>query len=291
MKKLISLITVLLLFSGYIFSQSQPIEIPTKGYRFQHRIKGPNYKKSKILELNVDKFGNYLVATYRGEKSSFVYLYIYNLYTWDEKYKIKLNDNKCELYNSQFDESGNFFYINYDVFRNKFREINLKTGEIREVECSETPNGCKKLEQEIYKVDAYTIGDVYYIHRDLKFGNYIKVLVKKEMFIPKGEEGNETSTFSPETGGVIQLSPAQIRDLRLGIEFPYRGIPIFYDVNAVDASGNIKDYTPDEDNYKIRLTSEDLSKLDRKTSFLYGKFVVKLNIEAFEKEQAEQQGQ
>lgn len=290
MKKIISLIALFTLLSGYAYSQSQPIEIP-KGYRFQHRIKGPAYKKSKILELMVDKFGNYLVATYRGEKSSFVYLYIYNLYTWEEKYKIKLNDNKCELYNSTFDESGDFFYINIDVFRNKYREINLKTGEIRDVDCNETPKGCKKLEQEIYKVEAYTIGDAYYIYRDIKFENYIKILVKKEMYIPKGDESQVTSDFSPETGGVIQLSPAQIRELRAGIEVPYRGIPIFYDANALDASGNVTDYTPDEDNYKIRLTSEDLSKLDKKASFLYDKFVVKLHIEAFEKEQAEQQGQ
>lgn len=228
----------------------------------------------------VDEYGNYLVATYRGEKSSFVYLYVYNLYTWEEKYKIKLDDNRCELYNSTFDESGDFFYVNYDIYRNKFKEINLRTEEIREVECTETPKGCRKIEPQIYKVDAYTIGDNYYIYRDTKFENYMKILVKKEMYIPKMKEGEQAADFSPETGGVIQLSPAQIRELRAGIEISYKGIPLFFDANA-DAES---EYKPAEGEYKIRLTSFDLEQLDKKVSFLYDKFVVKLNIAAYEEE-------
>ncbi len=288
MKKTITLLAAFLLISGFIIAQTtQPIEIPSKGYRFQHRIKGPAYKKSRILELMVDEYGNYLVATYRGEKSSFVYLYIYNLYTWEEKYKIKLNDNRCELYNSSFNESGEFFYINYDVFRNKFREINVKTGEIREVDCSETPKGCRKLEQEIYKVDAYTIGDNYYLYRDPKFENYIKILVKKQMYIPKGEEGEVVGDFSPENGGVIQLTPAQIRELKTGVELIYMGIPIFFDANAIDANGNKIEFKQDEDNFKIRLTQLEISKLEKKISFMFEKFVVKLDLEALEQEQTQ----
>ncbi len=288
MQRTIALLAAIFLISGFIFAQTtQPIEIPERGYRFQHRIKGPSYKKSRILELMVDGYGNYLVATYRGEKASFVYLYIYSLYTWEEKYKIKLNDNRCELYNSTFDETGEFFYINYDIFRNKFREINVKTGEIREVECVETPKGCRKLEQEIYKVDAYTIGENYYLHRDPKLENYIRVLVKKQMYIPKGTEGEATSDFTPENGGVIQLSPAQIRDLKIGIELIYKGIPIFFDVNGIDANGGVIDYIQDEDNFKIRLTQLDITKLERKISFMYQKFVIKLDLEALEQEQAQ----
>lgn len=289
MKKLFFLAVLLLTIISYTFSQTKPIEIPERGYRFQHRIKGPEYKKSKILEIMVDEYGNYLVATYRGEKSSFVYLYIYNLYTWEEKYKIKLDDNRCELYNSSFDESGDFFYINYDIYRNKFKEINLKTEEIREVNCTETPKGCNKIEPEIYKVEAYTIGDNYYIYRDPKFENYMKILVKKEMYIPKVDEGETEADFSPKTGGVIQLTPAQIRELKSGIEINYKGIPIFYDAKAVNDSGEKSEYTPEENNYKIRLTKIELEQLDKKVSFLYDKFVMKLDLEAYEEEKLKNQ--
>lgn len=284
MKKALSLFAVLLFISAYSFSQTQPIEIPERGYRFQDRIKGPEYKKSRILELMVDEYGNYLVATYRGEKSSYVYLYIYNLYTWEEKYMIKLDDNRCELYNSTFDESGDFFYVNYDIYRNKFKEINLKTEEIREVNCTETPKGCRKMEPEIYKVDAYTIGDNYYIHRDPKFENYMRVLVKKEMYIPKDAEEDIFSDFSPENGGVIQLTPAHIRELKGGIEVFYKGIPLFFDATGLDASGNKIAYEPEKGNYKVRLTQQEIDKLDKKVSFVYDKFVIKLDIAAYEAE-------
>lgn len=291
MKRVISLITLLFLIVGYSYSQTKPIEIPEKGYRFQHRIKGPMYKKSRILELMVDEYGNYLVATYRGEKASYVYLIIYNLYTWEEKYKIKLDDNRCELYNSTFDESGDFFYVNYDIYRNKFKEINLKTEEIREVDCTITPKGCSKIEPQIYKVEAYTIGDNYYLYRDPKFENYIKILVKKQMYIPKTQEGDQPGKFTPETGGVIQLSPAQIRELEAGIEVPYKGIPIFFDPNGLNDAGDKTDYIPEEGNFKIRLTQKEINQLNKKTSFLYGKFVIKLNILAYEEEKQNNQGQ
>jgi hypothetical protein len=223
MKKFFAIIVINLFFLTVIQAQTQPIEMPS-GYRFQYRIKGPEYKNSRVLELAVDEYGNYLVATFRGEKASFVYLYIYNLYTWDEKYKIKLDDNRCELYNSMFDESGEYFYVNVDVFRNKFKKINLKTKEITEVDCSETPKGCRKLEQQLYRLDAYTIGDNYFIFRDDKFENYIKIYVKKEMYIPKTSEENAQAKYGlknamyidPKNGGVIMLTPAELREMKAG---------------------------------------------------------------------------
>jgi len=273
--------------------QNQPINKPEKGYRFQYRIKGPEFKKSEVLELMVDEFGNYLVATFRGEKSSFVYLIVYNLYSWDEKYKIKLDDNRCELYNSSFDESGEFFYVNYDIYRNMFKKINLKTGEITKVDCSETPKGCKKIESQFYKLDAYTIGDNYYIYRDEQFENYIKVLVKKEMYIPKGDEEKTSANyglknalnFDPKNGGVIQITPAELRDLKSGAEINVNGIPIFYDPMAIDQTGKVMPYTPEEGApFKIRFTLNELNKLDKKISFVYEHFVIKLDLDALEQE-------
>ena len=38
---------------------------------------------------------------------------------------------------------------------------------------------------------AYTIGDNYFIFRDEKHLNYIKIYVKNELYIPKDEEGSD----------------------------------------------------------------------------------------------------
>lgn len=276
----------LLAVAGIQLAQAQtlPFEIPS-GYRWQHRIKGPEYKHSEVLELAVDEYGNYLVATFRGEKSSFVYLYVYNLYSWDEKYKIKLNDNRCELYNSFFDEEGDHFYVNTDVYRNKFKKINLKTGDIEEVPCSATPKGCRKIEPQYYRVDAYTIGDNYFIFRDKDHLNYIKIYVKKELYIPKDEE----VVVDPALGGLIMLTPQDMRDLEAGLEITKGEIPLFYDPNSIDADGNVIPYTPDEFSaYKVRLTPNDFAKLKKKISFVYDKLVIKLDLDAFEAEQNNQ---
>lgn len=284
MKKIALL--ALLAVTGIQMAQAQtlPFEIPS-GYRWQHRIKGPEYKHSEVLELAVDEYGNYLVATFRGEKSSFVYLYVYNLYSWDEKYKIKLNDNRCELYNSFFDEDGDFFYVNTDVYRNKFKKINLKTGDIEEVPCSATPKGCRKIEPQYYRVDAYTIGDNYFIFRDKDHLNYIKIYVKKELYIPKDEE----VVVDPALGGLILLTPQDMRDLEAGLEIIKGEIPIFYDAKSIDADGNVIPYTPDEFTaYKVRLTPNDFAKLKKKISFVYDKLVIKLDLDAFEAEQNNQ---
>jgi hypothetical protein len=289
MKKIL-LIAIIIGASGiFAYSQTQPINKPTTGYRFQERIKGPNHKKSRVLELMVDEHGNYLVATFRGEKSKYVYLIVYNLYTWEEKYKIKLDDNRCELYNSVFDESGDFFYVNYDIYRNLFKEINLKTGEIKEVDCTATPKGCRKIEPQIYRVDAYTIGDNYYIYRDEKFLNYIRILVKKEMYIPKGDEEENTSAnyglknalmVDPNSGGVIQITPYDLRQLKAGKEIEKDGIPVFFDPNAGEDTFTQAEGEP----FKIRLNQTEISKLEGKISFVHGNFVIKLDLEALEQE-------
>lgn len=288
MKKIVLFIAFILTGIQFVDAQTMPIEIPP-GYRFQHRIKGPEYKHSEVLELMVDEHGNYLVATFRGEKSSFVYLYVYNLYTWDEKYKIKLNDNRCELYNSFFDESGEYFYVNYDIYRNKFKEINLKTQEIKEVPCTATPKGCRKIEPQLYRVDAFTIGDIYFIFRDDNFKNYIKIFVKKELYIPKDQE----EVIDPAKGGLILLTPQDIRDLEAGQEITKVDIPFFYDPNSIDADGNVIPYVQEEFTaYKVRLTPNDLAKLKKKISFVYDKLVIKMDLDALEAElQNQTQGQ
>ena len=45
-----------------------------------------------------------------------------------------------------------------------YKKVNLKTGEIVKVSCEETPKGCSKIEPQFYKLDAYTVGENYYIY-------------------------------------------------------------------------------------------------------------------------------
>ncbi|MCK5822390.1 MAG: hypothetical protein KAG95_00140 [Bacteroidales bacterium] len=176
-------------------------------YRFQKRIKGPSHKKSKILEIMVDDNNYYFAVTFRGEKSKYVYIVVYSLYTWKQIGKYKLDDNRCELYNSYFDKEGDFFYVNYDIYKNRFKKINLKSGEIENVECTQTPKGCQKLEPHQYKVEAYTIGENYFIFRDSKFKNYLKIYVKKELYVPDIEDSDDRQDVKVQKPVVKEPEP------------------------------------------------------------------------------------
>jgi hypothetical protein len=177
------------------------------GYRFQKRIKGPAHKKSKVLEIMVDENNLYFSVTFRAEKSRYVYIVVYSLYTWKPIGKYKLDDNRSELYNSYFDKEGEFFYVNYDIYKNRYKKINLKTGEIENVECDQTPKGCLKLEPHQYKVEAYTVGDNYFIFRDDKFKNYLKIYVKKELYVPDVEDSDDSQNTSVQTTVINKEEP------------------------------------------------------------------------------------
>jgi hypothetical protein len=152
-----------------------------EGYKFEKRLVGPTHQKSSVLEIMVDRYNNYLAATFRAERAAFTYLKIFKLYTWEEVLSIRLNDNRIELYNSTFDADGTFFYANTDIYRNRFKKIDLKTKEAEEVSCNATPNGCRKIEPRQYTTEAYTENNHYYIYRPERFQNSILVLKSREI--------------------------------------------------------------------------------------------------------------
>lgn len=201
MKKFFSL----LIFAFVFFNVSAQYlgSADLSDYRFQKRIKGPSHKKSKVLEIMVGNNNNYFAVTFRAEKSKYVYIVVYSLYTWKKIGKYKIDDNRAELYNSYFDKEGKNFYVNYDIYKNKYKKINLKSGKIEDVECSQTPRGCLKLEAHQYKTEAYTVGDNYFIFRDNRFKNYLKIYVKKELYVPDIEDAdvndNQVNTQQKET--------------------------------------------------------------------------------------------
>ncbi len=202
---------ILIIFSFAFFSASaqHPGTPDLSGYRFQKRIKGPSHKKSKVLEIMVDGNNYFFAVTYRGEKHKYIYIVVYSLYTWKQVGKYKVDDNRCELYNSYFDKEGKNFYVNYDIYKNKYKRIDLKTGEIEDVECTQTPKGCLKLEPHQYKTEAYTVGENYYIFRDEKFKNYFKIYIKKELYVPEVEEGDDDENVNTQLP-VIKLENAKI---------------------------------------------------------------------------------
>ncbi len=186
MKKAINnIFLVVLLVCGVAFSAKSQVkterEEKIEKYRFEKRIVGPRHKRSSVLEIMVDKYNNYFVATFRAEKASHTYLKVYKLYTWEELVSLRLDDNRIELYNSTFDPEGEFFYANTDIFRNKFKKINIKTKEVEEVNCNATPIGCKKIEPRQYTTESYTENNHYIIYRPDNYLNSILILKSKDL--------------------------------------------------------------------------------------------------------------
>jgi hypothetical protein len=156
-----------------------------EGYFYHKRLVGPKYSKSVVLEIMVDKYDNFMAVTYRAEKATHTHLNIYKLYSWEEVLSLTLSDKRVELYNSTFDPDGNFFYANTDIYRNKFKKINIKTKQIEEVNCDVTPNGCLKIEPKQYSTEAYTWNKNYYLYRPVRFQN--SVLVMKDRSVVDAE--------------------------------------------------------------------------------------------------------
>ena len=207
MKRLFFLIVL-----GFVFvsaSAQRPGTPDLSGYRFKKRIKGPSHKKSKVLEIMVGNNNNYFAVTYKAEKSKYVYIVVYSLYTWKQVGKYKVDDNRSELYNSYFDKKGENFYVNYDIYKNKYKKINLKSKKIENVECTQTPRGCLKLEPHQYKTEAYTVGENYYIFRDEKFKNYFKIYIKKELYVPDIEDADNGENVNTQLP-VIKLENTKI---------------------------------------------------------------------------------
>lgn len=150
-------------------------------YKFDKRLVGPKHQKSSVLEIMVDKYNNYMVATFRAEKLSHTYLRIYRLYSWEELVSIRMNDRRIELYNSTFDPDGNYFFANTDIYRNRYKKIDINTKEVEEVDCSVVPNGCVKIEPRQYLTEAYTENNHYYIYSPERYPNSILILRSKDL--------------------------------------------------------------------------------------------------------------
>src|SRR6056297_2221055 len=188
MKRVLLLFWAIFLLTGYM-AYSQPLDELLKDYRFEERIKGPIHKRSKLLEVKVDEHNNYLAMTFAATSYRYIHLYIYRLYTWKTVQELRIKAKRIELYNSTFDVDGKFFYANTDVYKNEYKKIDLKTGEISEVPCQEVPgNGCRPLEVRQYETTAYTVGENYVIFQDEKFENYVRIFVRKELYKIQNEE-------------------------------------------------------------------------------------------------------
>ena len=229
MQKLFFLgIFIAILTSQSAFSQT--LQELLTDYRFEHRIKGPQHKRSQLLEVKIDKNNNYLALTFAATSYRYIHLYIYRLYTWESVQELRVEAKRIELYNSEFDAEGNYFYANTDVYKNEFKKIDLKTGDISDVSCNEVPNnGCRPLEVRQYETTKYTVGENYIIFKDEKFDNYVRIFVRKELYKVQNEK-DDVPDFLLEDGGddedesksngipadifTIWIEPDDIQDLK-----------------------------------------------------------------------------
>ncbi len=208
-----------------------------EGYKYEKRLVGPTHKKSSVLEIMVDKYNNYMVATFRAEKAAYTYLKIYRLYTWEEVLTLHMNDNRIELYNSTFDPDGQFFFANTDIYRNRFKKINLQTKEYEEVDCNVIPNGCQKIEPRQYTTEAYTENNHYYIYRPERFLNSILILKSRELieaekartpnFLIDEEEEKKRLEGEVNMADPNQLpeNPEEVKKIEQAIEKPKVVVP------------------------------------------------------------------
>lgn len=189
MKKTIYTLFILMFFFAFETNAQKTLQEILADYRFEQRIKGPTHKRSKLLEVKIDKHNNYVAMTFSASSYSYIHLYIYRLYTWEAVQELRVKAKRIELYNSTFDADGKFFYANTDVYKNEFHKVDLKTGEIELVPCQEVPdNGCRPLEVRQYETTKFTVGENYVVFQDDKFDNYVRIFVRKELHKIQNQE-------------------------------------------------------------------------------------------------------
>ncbi len=272
MKK-IGLLCLLIMFNlNLIHGQSKSgSNLDLEGFKFEKRIKGPKHKNSKIIELMVDEYDYYFAITYKGPKG-FLTLIVYELYTWNVvgTYNFK---SRAELYNSYFKDDGSVFYVNTDIYKQKYAEIILKTGEMNILGCTETPNGCEFLELQKYTTEGHTIGNNYYFMMDENRKNDIKIYVNKDMifanaYLVEEEEVVEEPTEKVKVVEKVEekvqleeievfLTEAEIEEIKAGKTIYKQGVQI---ILKSDSNRNLLNKVEGDFRY-VLLTLIDLSKL------------------------------
>ncbi|NOZ46601.1 MAG: hypothetical protein GXO79_07435 [Chlorobi bacterium] len=284
-KKVLVIVTTILICSSMAFTQSRSgSNLAIEGFKFEKRIKGPKHKNSKIIEVMVDDNDYYVVVAYKGPKS-FLTLIIYELYTWNVAgtYKFK---SRAELYNSYFSEDGAFFYLNTDIYKQIFTEINIKTGEMKILKCNETPKGCNFIEPQKYVTNGYTIGNNYYFMMDENRKNDLKIYVNKDMifansYLETEEETPEETKIDtvveekqePKTIEEIELfiTEPEIESLKKGEIIEKQNVKILL---QTDQNKNLIDKI--ENNYRyVLLSLIDLSKIS------FGNRIVKNHVKVY----------
>lgn len=171
----ILILTIFSLISPLV--QAQAYDEP--GFRFLKRIRGINLHDSKVQEILIDEKSNNVVISYRSKK--IVYLSIYKLYSWDKLNDYRIDD-RVELYNSYFEETGDYFYMNFDVYKKLYKKIDVHTGAVDTLKCSETPRGCYKINQAQYPLQVSTKDRYYLLKRDKVHPNDVLIYVDQQYF-------------------------------------------------------------------------------------------------------------
>ena len=256
MKRIILLIFFFItLFSSGSFSQHKPgSRLSYEGYKFDTRIRGPRGKKVKVLEIMIDEHGYYFVAKYKT-KGKDLLIIIYEMYTWNKVLEFKTR-GLAELYNSYFSSDGSTFYVNTDIYKQKYLKVDVETGEQEQVECEETPKGCRYLERQRPITGLYTADENYMIFRDKKRKKNIKVYVNKEIKKMMEYMSDEEVQFTQVEDEIRELSENTLDKVLDGEKVVYGGIR--YQLGK--AEDNETDEKPHEV-YEIFFTPEYIQQL------------------------------
>lgn len=186
------LLFALFIICTQLFSQA----FDESGYRFLKRIRGISLQDSKVQEILIDESANNVVICYRSKK--IVYISIYKLYSWDKLNDYRIDD-RVELYNSYFDETGDFFFMNFDVYKKLYKKIDVHTGAVDTLKCHETPRGCYRINQAQYALETETKDKYYLLKRDKVHPNDVLIYIDAQYFTTRHEQ------YENETGQSVSI--------------------------------------------------------------------------------------
>gem|GEM_PF-4406485 len=170
---------LILVLSFFVLGSSYSFADGYDGFRFLKRIRGLKLADSKVVEIKLEETQNDLVICYRERKV--MYVSFVKLGSWDKVNDFRIDENVA-LYASYFDESRTDYYLNIDIYKLIYKKINIETGLLDTLECSETPRGCASVESMMYETEIRS-ADGYFIYvRDKDHPNDVLVYMDNIQF-------------------------------------------------------------------------------------------------------------
>ena len=151
-----------------------------EGYKFLKRIKGLGIGASTVNEIMIDEQNKFMVVSYRMGKAMYVRIYKMDTFEKVGEYRFL---GRIELYSSYFAENYKAFYANYDIFKQYYARIDLRTGDIDSLTCTETPGGCEYTEAMYNKTSVFSNDRIYFAKRDNDYKDDVLLYMDRKEYI------------------------------------------------------------------------------------------------------------